>query len=56
MIFPFFTTTNFSKNKITKIFYGRIIVEKATSLLAFQKRGELQKNSFMLLNTREIKK
>ena len=40
---PLFHPTNFSKNKITKIFYGRIIVEKATSLLAFRKEGITKK-------------
>jgi len=40
---PLFHHTNFSKNKITKIFYGRIIVEKATSLLVFRKEGITKK-------------
>ena len=46
---------NYSENKITKTFYGRIPLEKATALLYFRKKAS-QKNLFMNLNTKEMRK
>ena len=40
---PLFYTVNYYENKITKIFYGRILLEKATSLLAYRKEGITKK-------------
>jgi ComF family protein len=40
---PLFFNTNYSDNKITKTFYGRIIVEKATALLSYRKEGITKK-------------
>ena len=39
---PIICYTNYQKNKIAAIFYGRIPVEKATSFLYFYKDGKVQ--------------
>lgn len=36
---PLTNFLNYSDNKITKTFYGRVTIEKATSLLFFRKKG-----------------
>ena len=40
---PLFYDTNYSENKITKIFYGRVLLEKATTLLCYRKEGITKK-------------
>ena len=40
---PLFYDTNYSENKITKIFYGRVPLEKATTLLSYRKEGITKK-------------
>ncbi len=40
---PLFYDTNYSENKITKIFYGRVLLEKATTLLSYRKEGITKK-------------
>ena len=40
---PLANFTNYSNNKITKTFYGRIIIEKANTLLFYRKEGITKK-------------
>ena len=40
---PLTNFTNYSENKITKTFYGRVLVEKANSLLFYRKEGITKK-------------
>ena len=40
---PIIGYTDYQKNKITSIFYGKIPIEKATSFLYFYKEGKVQK-------------
>ncbi|ARV15477.1 ComF family protein [Polaribacter sp. SA4-12] len=40
---PLTNFTNYSNNKITKTFYGRIIIEKANTLLFYRKEGITKK-------------
>lgn len=40
---PLANYTNYIDNKITKIFYGRVLVEKANTLLFFRKEGITKK-------------
>lgn len=39
---PIICYTDFKKNKITSIFYGKVPIEKANSLLLFQKEGKVK--------------
>ena len=41
--FPLINFSNYSENKITKIFYGRVSIEKANSLLYYRKEGITKK-------------
>ena len=40
---PLTNFTNYSENKITKTFYGRVVIEKANSLLFYRKVGITKK-------------
>lgn len=40
---PLTNFDNFSKNKITETFYGRVFIEKGYSLLFYRKKGSVQK-------------
>tara|TARA_B100000767_G_scaffold270248_1_gene293590 strand:- start:143 stop:829 length:687 start_codon:yes stop_codon:yes gene_type:complete len=39
---PIINYTNYRKNKITEIFYGRIPIEKAVSFMLFRKKGKVK--------------
>lgn len=39
---PIIEETNYQKNKITELFYGRIPIEKGISFLSFRKKGKVK--------------